>query len=112
MSEILGTIASGIAVVQLASELVVKAQKLYAFWIGIRDAPKQVGDALREIQLLGKIFGRLRFDEEDGLGEDKEAVILDALSYCREVMEEFGVVLNKSAWIQLLLEGRKGIGLP
>jgi hypothetical protein len=95
MAEVLGVVASVVAVAQLAGELVVTAQKLYAFWVGVKGAPKQVGDALKEIQLVGKIIAGMGVEEQNGFGGDREDIVWEALSYCREVMEEFGYLLGK-----------------
>jgi hypothetical protein len=88
MAEALGVVASGIAVAQLAGQLVATTQKLYTFWVGLKGAPKQVGDALREVALLGKIISELEMKENEDLERKGREVVMEALTYCGEVMSE------------------------
>lgn len=92
MAEVLGIVASGIAVAQVAGELVTTSQKLYTFWIGIKCAPKQVADALKEIEFLGKIIEGLQ--NENGVDVGRNEVVGEALVHCFEVMGEFEGILR------------------
>ena len=58
-------------------------------------APKQMSDALREIQLVGNMIAGMGRGNNTGIGRDKEDILWQALSFCREVMEEFKCVLAK-----------------
>ncbi|KAM0319172.1 hypothetical protein ACHAO8_001316 [Botrytis cinerea] len=49
MAEVLGTVASGIGVVQLAGNLVSSIIKLKGYWDQIQDAPDDIGYLVREI---------------------------------------------------------------
>lgn len=82
MAELLGLIASGIAVAQLATSIVSSVQKTRALWTNFNSAPQQVGDALMEIELLNKVIGSLE------LKDDGEEVVSEALIFCAEVLAE------------------------
>ncbi|APA15417.1 hypothetical protein sscle_14g101870 [Sclerotinia sclerotiorum 1980 UF-70] len=56
MAEILGVIASGIAVAQVASAIVESIREIYSLTSEIKDAPKKLGDLLVEIEFLGEIL--------------------------------------------------------
>jgi ElaB/YqjD/DUF883 family membrane-anchored ribosome-binding protein len=56
MAEVLGTVASGIAIAQLAGAIVSSTRKIYIFWKDMKDAPKHIGGLLVEIELLGEVL--------------------------------------------------------
>jgi hypothetical protein len=86
MAEVVGVLASGIAVAQLASGIVSSVQKTRALWTSLSDSPKQVADSLREIELLGKVIAGLDIrDHGAGVGQGEEA-LNDALRFCEEVV--------------------------
>lgn len=64
MAEIVGVVASGIAVAQLAGAIVGSTRKIYNFWSDIKDAPKHVSAMLVEVELMREILVEL-FDQND-----------------------------------------------
>jgi hypothetical protein len=96
MAEVVGIVASGIAVAQLAGSIVTSAQNLHNIWTSLKGAPKVVRDCLREIELLGTVIHTVKFEAE---GED---VVKRALIYCEEVVGEFESILRGVA----LVDGR------
>jgi hypothetical protein len=88
MAEVVGIVASGIAVAQLAGSIVTSAQNLHNIWTSLKGAPKIVGDCLREIELLGTVIHTTKFEGE---GED---VVKRALIYCEDVVGEFESILR------------------
>ena len=55
MAEALGAVASGITVASLLESL----QKIHVLWKAIKEAPKDIGDTIEELQLLALVLSRL-----------------------------------------------------
>ncbi|PQE04192.1 Ankyrin repeat-containing domain protein [Rutstroemia sp. NJR-2017a BVV2] len=91
MAEVLGTVASGIAVAQLAGVIVSSTQKIYTFWRGMKNAPKDIGKLLHEIEILGGILGEYHSsnDEENG----PSATLQKIYQHCEIAIEELDEVL-------------------
>ena len=56
MAELLGVVASGISVVQIAGQLLGCIQQLHAFCRSMRDLPEDLQRTLQELQILSKVF--------------------------------------------------------
>jgi len=59
MAEVLGIIASGISIAQIAGQLVSCVQQLRAFCRSMRDIPNELNRILDEVQILGEVFTQL-----------------------------------------------------
>jgi hypothetical protein len=53
VAEVLGVVASGIAVAPLADQIATRIRNIHAFWKSIRGAPQELNDALEELEILG-----------------------------------------------------------
>lgn len=103
MAEVLGTIASGIAVAQFAGNIIASSQKIRGFWKAMKDAPKKIGDMLEEIEMLGQVLLHLN----DDLGQNKKhlknqqvqgaeaehKMTQGSLLHCRKVIEDLDSIL-------------------
>jgi len=70
MAEILGVVASGISVAQIAGQLLGCIEQLRTFCTSIRDIPEYLQSTLNDIETLGLIFARIEtFDESTFLVE-------------------------------------------
>jgi hypothetical protein len=87
MAEVVSIVASGIAVSQLASSIVASTHKLYEFCRDLKGAPRKVGHALKEVELLGKFIKGMNV-------EGNAEVLQEALAFCAEVVEEFESLLS------------------
>ena len=56
MAEVLGVLASGVAVTQLATAIVSGAQKLRRIWCELRDAPQDILQIVEELEILGQFL--------------------------------------------------------
>jgi hypothetical protein len=57
MAEVLGVVASGIAVTQAAQSLGVAAMSLSRLWREVKDVPNTIQDMVRELEFAGKVVG-------------------------------------------------------
>ncbi len=93
MAEVLGIVASGIAIAQLASSVVLSTQKLSKFWSDLKGAPKQIGDVLKELEMLGKVTEHIEMPGQSGGPGEK--LLKEALYFCSEVIGEFESLLER-----------------
>jgi hypothetical protein len=94
MAEVLGTVASGIAVAQLAGAIVSSTQKIYTFWKEMKDAPKNIGDLLVEIELLGEVL--VEYHTLNGQGSTPHhhsAMLKKIYLHCETAIKELDEVL-------------------
>jgi hypothetical protein len=56
MAELLGVVASGISVMQIAGQLVGCIQQLRTFCRSMRDLPEDLQRTLQELQILSEVF--------------------------------------------------------
>jgi hypothetical protein len=59
MAEVLGVVASGISVVQVAAQPLVCVQQLRAFSRTVRNIPEDLSRTLNELEVLGEVFCQL-----------------------------------------------------
>ncbi|KAE9380938.1 hypothetical protein N431DRAFT_325529 [Stipitochalara longipes BDJ] len=104
MAEIIGLIASGISIAQLAGQVTSSTLKLKAYWSQIQEAPADIKILVREIECLSGILGRIgeEFDTEIGDGGIEDAGLRISLELCTEGAEELrGLVVE--------MEGKLGV---
>jgi hypothetical protein len=94
MAELVGVVASSIAVAQLASQIAQNIRNIHNFWQSIRDAPKDLSEALEELELLGdtlvelhKILGRHAGRQLPG------ASAIRCMQYCRKVADDLEAIV-------------------
>ncbi|TEY87384.1 hypothetical protein BOTCAL_0003g00650 [Botryotinia calthae] len=93
MGELLGVVASGIAVAQLAGATVGSTQKIYSFYSEMKDAPKKLGDLLEEIELLGEVLVDF-YDQNSPPTTGQSKIVPKVLRHCRTVMDNLDKILN------------------
>ncbi|TGO29917.1 hypothetical protein BPAE_0009g00110 [Botrytis paeoniae] len=93
MGELLGVVASGIAVAQLAGAIVGSSQKIYSFYSEMKDAPKKLGDLLVEIELLGEVLVDF-YDQNSNPTTGQSKVVPKVLKHCRTVIENLDKILK------------------
>jgi hypothetical protein len=62
MAEVLGVVASGIAVAQIAGQITGSIVKLKSYWDQIEKAPAEINHLLREIESLNLILQHMQED--------------------------------------------------
>jgi uncharacterized protein YoxC len=65
MAEVLGVVASGVAVLQLASQILSVSKKLHGVCSGVKGVPKRISDLLEEIQILAETLEQTPLSESD-----------------------------------------------
>jgi hypothetical protein len=106
MAEVLGVVASGIAVAQLADKIVRSIRNIYDFWRTISDAPKDLNDALEELKILGETLMELQNDLNKHKGHELTGTAAkNCLQYCRRVADNLEVIV---LGLQHNLDGKKG----
>ncbi|TGO63262.1 hypothetical protein BCON_0014g00510 [Botryotinia convoluta] len=93
MGELLGVVASGIAVAQLAGAIVGSTQKIYSFYSEMKDAPKKLGDLLVEIELLGEVLVDF-YDQNSTPTTGQSKIVPKVLKHCKTVMKNLDKILN------------------
>ncbi|CAG8951511.1 hypothetical protein HYFRA_00007427 [Hymenoscyphus fraxineus] len=93
MVEILGVVASGIAVTQLADKFVRSMNNMHTFWRDVKDAPQSIGNILEELEILGLILRKNLGQHCSPQGED--SAILRCLEYCKKTSEGLESIVAK-----------------
>lgn len=97
MAEVIGLIASGISIAQLAGQVTSSTLKLKAYWSQIQEAPVDIKILVREIECLGGILGKIgeKIDTESGDQREEDTGLRNSLELCREGAEELrGLVVE------------------
>jgi hypothetical protein len=106
MAEVLGLFASGIAVAQLADQIVRSIRNIRNFWQSIRDAPKDLNDALEELEILGDTLLELQKDLSDYSGPElPRTAPAKCLQYCRKIADDLEAIV---VGLQEGLDGKRG----
>lgn len=90
MAEVLGVVASGIALGQLADQIIQSIRRLNEFWQSVKDAPRDLKNTFEELEILGETLLEL----QNGLGPGNKGIELQGaaasrcLQYCSEIANE------------------------
>lgn len=98
MAEVLGIVASGIAVGQLASEVTSSIIKLKGYWDQVKEPPSEIRQLLLEIDSLNLILCHIQNDqrEENILALGSTKVCVDqTLKLCKEGSDELGGLVRE-----------------
>lgn len=109
MAEVLGVVASGIAVTQLATQVTSSIIKLKNYWGQIKDVPSEISFLLREIDALNVILCHIQDDlgtvSDPALGGS--SIYLDqSLELCGQGSAELTILVNELA---AKIEGKRGL---
>jgi hypothetical protein len=99
MAEVLGVVASGIAVTQLASQVASNIVKLKNYWGQIKDAPAEIEYLLREIDALNHVLSHIQQDQV-GMGSssvNNTPHLEQSLELCQQGAEELGALVFELA---------------
>ncbi len=64
MTEILSTVASGIAVVTVAVQLGENVEKLCDFWSSIKEAPEEIQAISLDLELLSSVLTQIAYEAQ------------------------------------------------
>jgi hypothetical protein len=94
MAELIGVVASSIAVAQLPGQIVQNIRNIHDFWQSIRDAPKDLSDALEELELLGDTLVELHKNLDRRAGRQLPgASAIRCMQYCRKVADDLEAIV-------------------
>ncbi|KAH8593500.1 hypothetical protein B0O99DRAFT_688721 [Bisporella sp. PMI_857] len=118
MAEVVGVVASGIAVGTLGIKVIQSTAELKGFWDNIQEAPEDIADLLYEAKLIGEVI--LRFEEETKcsssvtFGPELEKLAADCLQHCyaaseklRLLAEDLAATLSKKTGYRRLVASTK-----
>ena len=94
MADVLGVVASGISVVSLAMQVVESLKKIYVFWKSIEGAPKDIGDMIEELQLLGAVLSELS-KQSGSNGSALGTLVHQCLCHCYKILEDLDPILTR-----------------
>ncbi|KAH9218729.1 hypothetical protein DL95DRAFT_521084 [Leptodontidium sp. 2 PMI_412] len=108
MVEVLGVVASGIAVTQLAGQVTKSIIKLKEYWDQVQEAPAEIKYLLREIDSLSLILSHIQDDQAKqttgGIQVDN-LCIRQSLELCKEGADELRGLADELAE---KIDGKKG----
>jgi hypothetical protein len=81
---VIGVVASGISIVQLAGQVTACTLKLKAYWDEIKEAPTEIKYLVREINALSLILSQI----QDGYTGGENVYLQHSLELCRDGAEE------------------------
>lgn len=92
--ELVGVVASGIAVAQLPGLIVQNIRNIHNFWQSIRDAPKDLSDSLEELELLGDTLLELHNSLDHHAGHQLPGTsAMKCMQYCRKVADDLEAIV-------------------
>jgi hypothetical protein len=97
MAEVLGVVASGIAVEQLAGYVASSVIKPKGYWDEVKDAPDQIRHLLLEIDSLNLILSHIGDDISKSILNLEELYIEQSVKLCREGTEELNDLVEEGA---------------
>lgn len=106
MAEVLGIIASGMAVGQLAVSITSSIIKLKEYWDQVKDAPGEILQLLLEIDSLNLILSHIEQDRNRaGILTSQNVCLGQSLNLCKQGTEELSVLVSELAE---KIDGKKG----
>lgn len=105
MAEVLGIVASGISVAQLAGQVTSSIIKLREYWKQIQNAPADINRLLREIESLNLILCHIQDDRARWECVGSNVGMQKSLELCKEDTYELCGLVNQ---LREKVEGKKG----
>jgi hypothetical protein len=92
MAEVLGVVASGISIVQIAGQLISSAQRLRTLYRSVRDVPEELENTLHEIEVLGQVLSHVEQLPDQGM-----VFLQSSLKNCRTAARTLEVLIERAA---------------
>ena len=108
MAEVLGVVASGVAVSQIAGQVTKSIFKLKQYWGQVQDAPDEIKYLLREIDSLNLFLNHIQTDQAKQTGCSipvDNLCIQQSFNSCKEGADELRWLANELAE---KVDGKKG----
>ena len=92
MTEILSTVASGIAVVTVAVQLAENVKKLCDFWNSIKEAPEEIQAISLDLELLSSVLTQIAYEVQH---VEPDATLVATLDGCRVKVKILTTLLSE-----------------
>lgn len=92
MAEIVGVVASGIAISQLAVHILSGIKKLHGFLNDAKGAPRTIADTLQELELLGDVLNGIQIN--CGSDDATAAMLGKCVRYCQQAVDNAESVIS------------------
>jgi len=106
MAELIGVVASGISIVQLAGQIAESAITLKQYWDQIKDAPSEISNLLGEIESFELILRGIG-DDQMGISQFRpiNPSMQQTLNLCNRAAEQLKSLVDD---LSRKLEGKRG----
>lgn len=108
MAEVLGVVASGIAVAQIAGQITGSIVKIRSYWSQVEKAPAEINYLLREIESINLMLQHMQDDRSQQSLQQlstQNLCVQRSLELCRECATELSDLVNGLA---MKVRGTKG----
>jgi hypothetical protein len=96
MAEVLGVVASGIAVSQLTVQILSGIKRLHTFLGCVKGAPQSIADDLREIEILGDLLTELQVNfPSDESTTSSNATMEKCVQLCSQAVDNIAAVVTE-----------------
>lgn len=106
MAELVGLIASGISIAQLATQVGGCIVKLKGYWSQVQQAPDNIAHLLREIESLNLILSHIQDDQCRAESAGEDFCMRQSLQLCKEGADELSALVAELA---AKIEGKAGM---
>jgi hypothetical protein len=106
MAELVGLVASGISIAQLAAQVGGCVIKLKGYWGQVQQAPDDIAHLLREIDSLNLILSHIQNDQSHGELVADNLCMRQSLQLCKEGADELSDLVAELA---TKIEGKAGL---
>ncbi|KAI0149031.1 hypothetical protein BJ166DRAFT_536707 [Pestalotiopsis sp. NC0098] len=101
MAEVLGVVASGIAVVDAAGQIGSGIMKLKKLWSEVKDVPETINSLMQQLELLTVVIGEMETIQQSSVGDamrpfNSQGMQLSMMR-CREAMDTLDHLVSKLA---------------
>ena len=96
MAEVLGVVASGVSVAQVAGQLLSCIQGLRALCRALRDTPGELQGILEELEILGEIFYQLEA-VQTVTSLPGDSALRASLTHCRKAATKLETLANRGS---------------
>ncbi|KAL3425430.1 hypothetical protein PVAG01_02221 [Phlyctema vagabunda] len=106
MAELLGVVASSIAVGQLTAEIVKGISKLRSLVRHAQDAPRNIQDTLEEMEMMGQLLQEFQLQSATDNSSSSSILIHKCIDKCKQVTTDINVIVTR---LDVGLKGGKSL---
>ncbi|KAF4626122.1 hypothetical protein G7Y89_g12033 [Cudoniella acicularis] len=95
MAEIIGVVASGIALGQAAAAITSSLQKLHSLWSQLRDIPDDLQHLTREIEITYLVLAETSYQEQLAFYNTRSRALEEALYLTNDAARELDALVEE-----------------